>query len=173
LKDSRPPSLGAGAPHLALRRGRALDRGTLGPAGALLAPTLALLAALRALAATLALLAALRAPAATLGPLPVALRALALATVGPLLGRLAVAAGGLLGGGRRGLGRGSGGGRLFRRGCGRGPGAVVEGASGVGFLDAGRVGLHPEAGLLQDGHGLLRGDPPLLRYLVNALLCHS
>jgi hypothetical protein len=51
--------------------------------------------------------------------------------------------------------------------------AVAEGARGLGLFDARGRGSHPEAGLLEDGQGLLRGDSSLLCYLVDALLCHS
>ena len=58
----------------------------------------------------------------------------------------------------------------LRRLCAR---AVAEGACGLGLLDARGRGGHPEPGLLEDGQGFLRGDSSLLRYLVDALLCHS
>ena len=69
----------------------------------------------------------------------------------------------------------------FRRGgrlrglCGGGArgGAVAKGPRGVGLLHAGGGDLHFEARFAQDLQGLLAGDAPFFRYLVNALLCHS
>src|ERR687885_12240 len=43
----------------------------------------------------------------------------------------------------------------------------------VRLVDARGRRLHVEAGLLKDGEDLLAGDPLLLRYFVDALLCHS
>jgi hypothetical protein len=63
---------------------------------------------------------------------------------------------------------------VLRRGLRRfGRGAVAEGAGGLRLLDARGGCGDPKAGLLEDGQGLLRGDPSLLGYLVDALLCHS
>jgi hypothetical protein len=166
LKNSRTPALGACAPNR-LTLGR-LNVGTRGRRSALsLRPTWSLTAL------TIALSRRLR---------------------GGLLGR-GLSRGAALGSGRptvRGIGGRSrirlrsgslrpplrlrgrlAGLRVRLRGRGLRAGSVAERSCGLLLLDARGGDLHVEAGFAQDLEGLLAGDAPFLRYLVDALLCHS
>ena len=51
--------------------------------------------------------------------------------------------------------------------------AVAKRLRGVALFHARGSSGHAKAGLLENLQGLLRGDPSLFSYLVDALLCHS
>ena len=154
LKNARAASLGTGALDLALGGGRARDRG----------PRLRLGLALgRALASPLApaCLAAAAWPRPWPRPWP-SPRAPPWPSLRLRLGAVVLR---LRVGLRRGL--------LRLRGRLRGTRAVAERLGGVGLVHARGCGRHLQAGLLERGQGILRGDVSFLRYLVDALLCHA